>query len=126
MSTEQISQPLLHMNVLSLLSVLKAFDNKVVRKIFGPNNEELTEDLKKLHNAEIYNLCSSLIIVLLSLSPQPSSGIGLLHKIQLNFLEASQQFSFLQGRVVSRTPNPHPGGPGLCIYIPQKQGGYQF
>jgi hypothetical protein len=29
---------------------------------------------------------------------------------------------FLQGRVVSSTPNPHPGGPGLCIYIPQRQG----
>jgi hypothetical protein len=26
-------------------------------------------------------------------------------------LEASQQFSFLQGRVVSPTPNSHPGGP---------------
>jgi hypothetical protein len=37
-------------------------------------------------------------------------------------LEASQQF-FLQDRVVNPTPNPHPGGPGLCIYIPQRQGG---
>jgi hypothetical protein len=50
-------------------------------------------------------------------------GLGLLLKIRLNFLEATQQFSFLQGRVVSPTPNPHPGGPGLCIYIPQRQGG---
>jgi hypothetical protein len=41
-------------------------------------------------------------------------------------LQASQQFSFLQGRVVSPTPNPHPGGPGLCIYILQRQGGYPF
>jgi hypothetical protein len=63
---------------------------------------------------------------LLSLAPQPSLGLGLLHKIRLNFVEASQQFSFLQGRVVSPTPNPHPGGPGLCIYIPQKQGSYPF
>jgi hypothetical protein len=62
----------------------------------------------------------------LSLAPQPSLGLGLRLKIQLNFLEASQQFSFLQGRVVSPTPNPHPGGPGLCIYIPQGQGGYPF
>jgi hypothetical protein len=62
----------------------------------------------------------------LSLAPQPSLGLGLLHKIRLNFSEASQQFSFLQGRVVSPTPNPHPGGPGLCIYIPQRQGGYPF
>jgi hypothetical protein len=57
------------------------------------------------------------------LAPQPSLGPGLLHKIQLNFLEASQQFSFLQGRVVSPTLNPHPGGLGLCIYILQRQGG---
>jgi hypothetical protein len=31
------------------------------------------------------------------LAPQPSLGLGLLHKIRLNSLEASQQFSFLQG-----------------------------
>jgi hypothetical protein len=29
------------------------------------------------------------------LAPQPSLGLGLLLKIRLNFLEASQQFSFL-------------------------------
>jgi hypothetical protein len=45
------------------------------------------------------------------LAPQPSLGLGLLLKIRLNFLEAPQQFSFLQGRAVSPTPNPHPGGP---------------
>jgi hypothetical protein len=58
----------------------------------------------------------------LPLVPQPSLGLGLLLKIRLNFLEASQQFSFLQCRVVSPTPNLHPGGPDLCIYIPQRQG----
>jgi hypothetical protein len=61
-----------------------------------------------------------------SLNPQPSLGLGLLDKIRLNFLEASQKLSFLQGRVVSPTPNPHPEVPGLCIYIPQRQGGYPF
>jgi hypothetical protein len=67
-----------------------------------------------------------LLLLLLSLAAQPSLGLGLLHKIRLNFLEASEQFSFLQGRVVSPTPNLHPGGPGLCIYIPQMEGGYPF
>jgi hypothetical protein len=67
-----------------------------------------------------------LLLLLLPLPPQPSLGLGLLLKIRLNFLEASQQFSFLQGRVVSPTPNLHPGGPGLRIYIPQRQGGYPF
>jgi hypothetical protein len=65
----------------------------------------------------------ALIFLSLSLPPEPSFDLGLLHKIRLNFLEASQQFSFLQGRVVSPTPNPQPGGPGLCTYIPQRQGG---
>jgi hypothetical protein len=64
-------------------------------------------------------------LLLLSLVPQPSVSLGLL-KIWLNFLEASQQFSFLQGRIVSPMPNPHPKGPGLCIYIPQRQGDYPF
>jgi hypothetical protein len=64
--------------------------------------------------------------LLLSLASQLSLGLSLLHKIQMNFLEAYQQFSFLQGRVVSPMPNPHPGGPGLCIYIPQRQGSYPF
>jgi hypothetical protein len=65
-------------------------------------------------------------LLFLSLAPQSTVGLGLLLKIQLNFLDASQQFPFLQGRVVSPTPNFHPGGPGLCIYIPQSQGDYPF
>jgi hypothetical protein len=39
----------------------------------------------------------SLLLLLLSLAPQPSLGLGLLHKIHLNFLEASQQFPFYRG-----------------------------
>jgi hypothetical protein len=42
------------------------------------------------------------------------------------FLGGFSTIFFLQGRVVSPTLNPHPGGPGLCIYIPQRQGGYPF
>jgi hypothetical protein len=79
-----------------------------------------------MHGKIRYPPICFVVILLLSLAPQPSLGLGLLHKIRLNFLEASQQFAFLHGRVVSPTPNPHPGGPGLCIYIPQRQGGYPF
>jgi hypothetical protein len=74
------------------------------------------------------------------LAPQPL-GLGLLQNLppsiplqrQPNWSPLEVQsgrisggfstFSFLQGRVVSPTPNPHPGRPGLCIYIPQRQGG---
>jgi hypothetical protein len=34
-------------------------------------------------------------------------------------LEASQQISFLQCRIVSPKPNPHPGEPGFCIISPR-------
>jgi hypothetical protein len=42
------------------------------------------------------------------------------------FLGGFSTIFFLQGEVVNPTPNPHPGGPGLCTYIPQRQGGYPF
>jgi hypothetical protein len=42
------------------------------------------------------------------------------------FLGGLSTFSFLQGRVVSPTPNPHPEDhTSVCIY-PQRQGGYLF
>jgi hypothetical protein len=31
--------------------------------------------------------------------------------------------AFLRGSIVSPTPNPQPGGPGLRIYDPRGQGG---
>jgi hypothetical protein len=58
------------------------------------------------------------------LAPQPNLGLGLLHKIRLNFLEASQQFSFLQGRVVS--PTPIPEDQAYVFISPRRQGGYPF
>jgi hypothetical protein len=82
--------------------------------------------LRKEEPTDATKYAEILLLLLLSLAPQSSLGLGLLHKTRLNFLESSQQFSFLQGRFVSPTPNPHPGGPGLCIYIPQIQGGYPF
>jgi hypothetical protein len=42
---------------------------------------------------------------LLSLAPQPSLGLGLLHKIRLNFVEASQQFFYRVGLLAPR-PTP--------------------
>jgi hypothetical protein len=39
------------------------------------------------------------------------------------FLGGFSTIFLLQGRVVSPTPKLHPGGPGLCIYISQRQGG---
>jgi hypothetical protein len=45
---------------------------------------------------------------LMSLAPQPSLGLGILHKIRLNFLEASQQFSFYRVGLLAPRQTPIP------------------
>jgi hypothetical protein len=38
---------------------LKVFENRVLRRIFGPKRDEVTGDWRKLHNGELHNLYSS-------------------------------------------------------------------
>jgi hypothetical protein len=38
---------------------LRVFGNRVLRGIFGPTRDEVTGDLRKLHNGELHNLYSS-------------------------------------------------------------------
>jgi hypothetical protein len=38
---------------------LKGFENRVLRRIFGPKRDEVTGDRRKLHNGELHNLYSS-------------------------------------------------------------------
>jgi hypothetical protein len=42
---------------------LKVFENRVLRKIFGPKRDEVTGDWRKLHNEELHNLYSSPSII---------------------------------------------------------------
>ena len=42
---------------------LRVFENKVLRKIFGPTRDEITGDWRKLHNEELNDLYCSLSIV---------------------------------------------------------------
>jgi hypothetical protein len=41
---------------------LRVFENRVLRRIFGPKGDEVTGKRRKLHNEEIYDLYSSYII----------------------------------------------------------------
>jgi hypothetical protein len=38
---------------------LRVFENRVLRKIFGPKRDEVTGEWRKLHNEELHNLYSS-------------------------------------------------------------------
>jgi hypothetical protein len=38
---------------------LRVFENRVLRRIFGPKKEEVVGGLRNLHNEELHNLYSS-------------------------------------------------------------------
>jgi hypothetical protein len=38
---------------------LRVFENKVLRRIFGPKRDEVTGEWRRLHNKELYGLYSS-------------------------------------------------------------------
>jgi hypothetical protein len=42
---------------------LRVFENRVLRRIFGPKRDIVTRDWRKLHNEELHNLYSSPNIV---------------------------------------------------------------
>jgi hypothetical protein len=42
---------------------LRVFENRVLRRIFGPNRDEVTGDWRKLHNEELHSLYSSPSII---------------------------------------------------------------
>jgi hypothetical protein len=37
------------------------FENRVLRRIFGPKMEKMAADWRRLHNEEFHNFCSSKI-----------------------------------------------------------------
>jgi hypothetical protein len=39
------------------------FENRVLRRIFGPKRDEVTGEWRKLHNEELHNLYSSTDII---------------------------------------------------------------
>jgi hypothetical protein len=42
---------------------LRVFENRVLRRIFGPKRDEVTGGWRGLHNEELHNLCSSPSII---------------------------------------------------------------
>jgi len=42
---------------------LRVFENRMLRRIFGPKRDEVTVEWRKLHNEELNDLYSSLNIV---------------------------------------------------------------
>jgi hypothetical protein len=47
---------------------LRVFENRVLRRIFGPKRNEVTGDWRKLHNEELHTLYSSPSIIRMIMS----------------------------------------------------------
>jgi acyl-coenzyme A synthetase/AMP-(fatty) acid ligase len=45
--------------LLLLLYTLRVFEKKILRRIFGPKRDEVTEGWRIMHNEEVHNLYSS-------------------------------------------------------------------
>jgi hypothetical protein len=54
------------------------FENRVLRRIFGPKRDEVTGGRRKLHNEELHNLHSSLSIIRM-IKSRGMSRQGMLH-----------------------------------------------
>jgi hypothetical protein len=78
-----------------------------VRNTVNVGQEMLPYEVKGRFVHMFHFLNYLLLLLLLSLAPQASLGLGLLHKTRLNFLEASQQFPFFY-RVGLLAPRPTP------------------
>ena len=49
--------------VVKFIRRLRVFENRVLRRIFGPKREEVTGERRRLHNEELYALFSSSSII---------------------------------------------------------------
>jgi hypothetical protein len=47
----------------TILQKLRVFENRVLRRIFGPKRDGVMGGLRKLHNEELHNLYSSSSII---------------------------------------------------------------
>jgi hypothetical protein len=56
------------------------FENRVLRKIFGPERDDVTGDWRKLHNEELHNLYSLLNIIRMIKSSRIQEGLSSVSK----------------------------------------------
>jgi hypothetical protein len=62
-SVELFEFPIIQIHILTEEHRLRVFENRVLRRIFGPKRDEETGGWRKLHNEKLHNLYSSPSII---------------------------------------------------------------
>jgi hypothetical protein len=83
---------------------LRVFENRVLRRIFGPNRDEVTRGWRKLHNEELHGLYPSPSIVRVT-KAKKMRWVG--HVARMG--EVRGAYNILVGRHEGRRPLGRPG-----------------
>jgi hypothetical protein len=82
---------------------LRVFENRVLRRIFGPKRDEVTDGWKKLHNAELHGLyCLPTIIRMMKARRMRWAG----HVARMG--DVRRAYKILVGRPEGRRPLGRP------------------
>jgi hypothetical protein len=79
------------------------FENRILRRIFGPKRDEVTEEWIKLHNEELHDLCSSPSIIRIIKSRRMSWAGHVAH-----MGEKRNAYKLLVGKPAGRRPLGRP------------------
>jgi hypothetical protein len=82
---------------------LRAFENRVLRRLFGPKRDEVTEGQRKLHNEELHDLYSSPSIIRIMKSRR-MRWVGYVVRIG----EKRNAYRLLAGKPERKTPLGRP------------------
>jgi hypothetical protein len=64
---------------------LRVFENRVLRRIFGPKRDEMTGGWRKLHNEELHSLYKTNSVALARKRTMPTERPPLVGEVSANF-----------------------------------------
>jgi hypothetical protein len=82
---------------------LRVFENRVLRRIFGPKRDGVTGGWRKLHNEELHNLYSSPSIIIL-IKSRTMKWVGLVARMG----EKRNAYRILVGNLEGKRPLGRP------------------